>query len=64
MEVVSLIAFELRDLVGLLVVHEANGTRLHVILVVVVNCAEFLFVQRLDGVGIGDGVDYAFSLLL
>ncbi len=63
MEVVSLVAFELRDLVGLLVVHEADGARLHVVLVVVVQCAELLFVQRFDSVGIGDGVYYPLPLL-
>ena len=64
MEVVSLVAFEFCDLVGLLVVHQAYGTRLHIVLVIVVHCAELLFVQRFYGVGIGDGVDYAFPLLM
>lgn len=63
MEVVSLVAFEFRDLVGLLVVHQAYCTRFHIVLVIVVHCAELLFIQRFDGVGIRDGVDYAFSLL-
>jgi hypothetical protein len=30
----------------------------------VVHCAELLFVQRFYGVGIGDGVNYAFSLFM
>ena len=29
-----------------------------------VHCAELLFVQRFDGIRIGDGVDYAFPLLM
>ena len=59
-----MVAFEFCDLVGLLVVHQAYGTRLHIVLVIVVHCAELLFVQRFDGIRIGDGVDYAFSLLM